>query len=91
MDSNIKKQRLKIYLQLKRSPQNIRFINLKKWVLLFGFLQRKSGHHVFTYARKDIPEIINIQPNKKESSKAKPYQVKQFINIIEKFNLLENE
>jgi hypothetical protein len=42
----------------------------------------KGSHHI--YFRKDIEEIINIQPDK---SKAKPYQIKQVRNIILKNKL----
>ena len=55
----------------------------------FGFRQvRISGsHHIFTHP--DIPELVNLQEVKGE---AKPYQIRQFLRIIEKYNLkLEDE
>jgi len=55
----------------------------------FGFsLSRLNGsHHIFQHP--EILEIINIQ-NKK--GKAVPYQVRQFILIVEQYNLsLEDE
>ena len=39
-------------------------------------------------ARPDIPELINVQPVQGE---AKPYQIRQFLRLVEKYNLrLEN-
>ena len=54
----------------------------------FGFkLDRVAGgHHIFT--RPDIPELINLQNVK---GKAKPYQVKQLLQIIERDNLKMEE
>jgi len=48
---------------------------------VFGFrLKRVNGsHHILVH--NDVPELINIQ---NVHGKAKPYQVKQFINLIER-------
>lgn len=50
----------------------------------FGFeLQRTSGsHHIF--ARSDIRELINLQ---NVGGKAKPYQVRQFLRLVERYSL----
>jgi predicted RNA binding protein YcfA (HicA-like mRNA interferase family) len=55
----------------------------------FGFrLTRVSGsHHIFTHPV--IPELVNLQEVKGE---AKPYQIRQFLKLIERYNLrLEDE
>jgi len=55
----------------------------------FGFrLTRVSGsHHIFTHP--SIPELVNLQGVKGE---AKPYQIRQFLKLIERYNLkLEDE
>ena len=55
----------------------------------FGFsLSRTAGsHHIFIHPK--IPELINLQNVKGE---VKPYQVRQFLKIVEKHNLkLEDE
>lgn len=55
----------------------------------FGFrLDRTKGsHHI--YVHRDVLELINLQDVK---GKAKPYQVKQLLQIIEKHNLqMEDE
>ena len=56
----------------------------------FGFtLSRTDGsHHIFT--RPGIPELVNLQNIK---GQAKPYQIRQFLKLVEKHNLKleENE
>ena len=54
------------------------------WYVFIGFrLDRISGgHHIFLHP--DLPELINLQNVK---GKAKPYQIKQLLKIIEKYNL----
>jgi len=55
----------------------------------FGFrLSRVEGsHHIFVHP--DIPELVNIQEIRGE---AKPYQVRQFVKLVEKYSLhLEDE
>ncbi len=46
----------------------------------------KGSHHI--YSRNGIEELLNLQDVK---GKAKPYQVKQLIKIIEKYGLLEED
>lgn len=55
-----------------------------KLIEAFGFeLSRVNGsHHIFS--RTDIPELVNIQNVK---GKAKPYQIQQFLILVEKYNL----
>ena len=66
------------------SDKNIRFNDLRKLLLSFGFNERiKGDHHI--YSKIEIVEIINIQPLK--DGKAKTYQVKQVRNIILKYKL----
>ena len=54
----------------------------------FGFrLERVSGsHHI--YAHADIPELINLQS---VQGKVKPYQIRQLLQIIERYNLKMEE
>jgi predicted RNA binding protein YcfA (HicA-like mRNA interferase family) len=64
--------------------QNIAFNDIKKLLKAYGFvLERISGsHHIFTHEM--IRDIVNIQNVK---GKAKPYQIRQILQIIEKYNL----
>ena len=62
----------------------MKFADFVRLISSFGFkLDRVNGsHHIFVH--DDIDEIINIQNVKGE---AKPYQIKQFLKIIELNNL----
>ncbi len=79
----------KILAKILGGSKNVRFNEFEVLLKGFGFeLARINGsHHI--YNRDDIPEIINIQNKKGQVS---PYQVKQFLALIEKYNLtLDNE
>ena len=75
------RKRLQRVLQ---SPANIRFGEMITLVEAFGFrLSRVSGgHHI--YAHAGIPNLVNLQ---EVDGKAKPYQVRQFLKIVEQYNL----
>ena len=64
--------------------RNLRFEDLRRLVEAFGFrLSRISGsHHIFTHA--DIPELMNLQ---EVHGEAKPYQIRQFLTLVERYNL----
>ena len=74
------------YERLKRNPADVRFEEICRTAELFGFRFRggKGSHRIFV--RAGIREMLNFQNVR---GKAKPYQVKQFIMVIEKYNLLE--
>ena len=66
-----------------KSDANLGFVDLRNLLASLGFTERiKGSHHIFF--RKDLIEILNLQP---KSGKAKPYQVKQVRNLILKYNL----
>jgi len=50
----------------------------------FGFrLSRTNGsHHIFT--RPGVYELVNLQNVR---GQAKPYQIKQFLTLVERYNL----
>jgi predicted RNA binding protein YcfA (HicA-like mRNA interferase family) len=64
--------------------KNIRFNDLTGMVRAFGFrLSRISGsHHIFMHP--GIPELVNLQ---EVGGQAKPYQVRQFMKLVERYNL----
>lgn len=74
--------------ELKKRPKNIRFEKLCTIAEAFGFRLRggKGSHRI--YVRDGVDEILNFQ---NVGGKAKPYQVRQLIKIIEKYDLLEEE
>ena len=64
--------------------QNVAFADAVSLVESFGFsLARISGsHHVFVHPK--IPEVVNLQ---EVSGEAKPYQLRQVLKLIERYNL----
>ena len=64
--------------------QNTKFSEVKLLLETYGFkLARVSGsHHI--YVHDDVAEIINVQ---KVGNEAKPYQIRQILQVIEKYNL----
>jgi len=72
----------------KANPKKIRFARLCRIAEAFGFQTRKgSGSHRIYYI-EDFREILNFQ---NDGGWAKPYQVRQFIKIIEKYDLPEDK
>jgi predicted RNA binding protein YcfA (HicA-like mRNA interferase family) len=66
------------------SPTNVRFADMVGLVEAFGFrAQRTAGsHRIFSHT--DVPELVNLQSVHGE---AKPYQVRQFLKLVEEYNL----
>ena len=87
IDEKLRLKKLKIYEKLKNNPKNVRFTDLCKAAELFGFKYRGGkGSHV-VYVRGGVRWPLVFQNVK---GKAKPYQVKQFLKIVEEYNLLED-
>ncbi|MDZ7593291.1 MAG: type II toxin-antitoxin system HicA family toxin [Thiobacillus sp.] len=79
----------KLIFQILRglSDANIAFDDLLHLLKHLGFEMRIRGsHHVFR--KTGIPEKINLQ---KQGAKAKPYQVKQVRETIQKYRLDSEE
>jgi len=74
----------KLLQKLISISKNIRFNEATAIAEAFGFRQdRISGsYHIFLHP--DLPELVNLQNVK---GKAKSYQIKQLLKIIEKYNL----
>ena len=74
----------KLLEKVLSGSKNIQFNELVTLIEAFGFsLSRISGsHHIFKHP--EVPEILNVQ-NKK--GQAIPYQVRQFLSIVEQYNL----
>jgi hypothetical protein len=50
----------------------------------FGFrLSRVRGSH-FIFVHPEIPDLVNLQ---EINGKAKPYQVREFLSLVEEYNL----
>ena len=80
MSSSAKKTLQKI---LSRST-DIRFAEMVSLVEAFGFrLDRLRGsHHIFVHP--DVDRLVNLQEVR---GKAKPYQIRQFLKLVEEYNL----
>jgi hypothetical protein len=80
--------RRETYEYLRHNPKNVRFEDLWRAAEAFGFHSKggKVSHTV--YVRDGIPDILNFQ---NVHGKAKPYQVRQLLKIIEHYTLLEDE
>ena len=74
----------KLLQNILSGSKNVRFNDMTTLVEAFGFrLSRTNGsHHIFTCP--GICELVNLQNVK---GQAKPYQIKQFLNIVERHNL----
>jgi len=74
----------KLLKKVLASPKNIPFGDMVTLIEAFGFrLARVSGsHHICEHP--DVLETVNIQTRK---GKAKPYQVRQFLELVEQYNL----
>lgn len=81
--------RRKLLKKIIDGSKNIRFADMDNLVRGFGFKlsSTEGSHHIFS--RPDIPELVDLQNVK---GQAKPYQMRQFLKLVEKRNLeLEDE
>ena len=64
--------------------RNVSFRDMVHLVEGFGFrLVRVSGsHHIFSHP--GVAELVNLQ---EVDGEAKPYQIRQFIRLIERYNV----
>ena len=72
---------------LEKALAGSKIITFKEMISLveaFGFhLSRVKGSH-FIFAHPQLPELVNIQ---EKDGKAKPYQIRQFLQIVERYHL----
>jgi hypothetical protein len=64
--------------------RNVGFVEFCRLIEAFGFvLRRVSGsHHI--YSHPQVPRPLSLQPREQE---AKPYQIKQFVEMVEEFEV----
>jgi predicted RNA binding protein YcfA (HicA-like mRNA interferase family) len=77
--------RKKLFKKLAQGDlRNVAFADMVALVRGFGFSLRRTrgGHHIF--AHPDIPELVNLQ---EVAGETKPYQIRQFLRLIEKYNI----
>ena len=74
----------KLLEKVLSGSKNIQFSDMTSLVEAFGFrLARINGSH-FIFVHPEIPELVNLQDHK---GKAKPYQVQQFLRLVEEYDL----
>ncbi len=74
----------KVLKSILSGSKNIRFDDLVRLVEALGFRRaRVSGSHQI-FAHPGIPELINLQNVRGE---AKPYQIRQLLDLVERYNL----
>ena len=77
-------------LMLGASDANFSFSDLCQILQILGFEVRiKGSHHIFS--KEGVAEILNLQPQKADKSKAKAYQVKQVCAVILKYKLVNQD
>lgn len=80
--------RQETYDLLGMKRKNLRFSELCKAAEVFGFNPKaRRGSHV-KYGRTGIIELLSFQ---EKEGKAKSYQVDQFLDLVDKYGLLEKE
>ncbi|MBI5814771.1 MAG: type II toxin-antitoxin system HicA family toxin [Nitrospinae bacterium] len=74
----------KLLLKILNNQRNVRFKELSQLAMAFGFIlvRIKGSHHIF--AHPAVNELVNLQD---VDGSAKPYQVRQFLKLAEKYNL----
>ncbi len=74
----------KLLARLLISPTNVRFGDFVRMLAAFGFrlLRIRGSHHIFGHP--GIAEVVNIQDY---GGQVKPYQIRQFLRLVERYNL----
>jgi HicA toxin of bacterial toxin-antitoxin, len=81
-------KKTKLLRRALSGSKGFRFNELVGLAEVFGFrLSRVNGsHHIFVH--KNVPELLNLQD---VGGEAKPYQIKQFLRLVERYNLKMGE
>lgn len=74
----------KLLKRIVVSPHNVRFRDLIALAEALGFrvARTEGSHHILVHP--DIPELLNLQEVK---GQAKPYQVRQLLQLVERHDL----
>jgi predicted RNA binding protein YcfA (HicA-like mRNA interferase family) len=68
-----------------QSPANLRFSEALQLAAAFGFhhVRTSGSHHILS--RPGVPTLVNLQ---NVGGKAKAYQIRQLLKLVEKHNLM---
>jgi hypothetical protein len=82
--TDAERSRCRLLQKLLSGSKNTRFTEAIVCAEAFGFrLSRINGsYHIYVHA--DVPELVNLQD---VNGKAKPYQVRQLLRFIERYDL----
>ena len=77
-------KKLKLLKRALEGSRNFKFEEMVALAEAFGFrLSRTQGsHHIFVHP--GVPELLNLQ---NVHGEAKPYQIRQFLRLVERYNL----
>lgn len=75
----------KLLAAVANNPEGVRFDDLLSLAIWMGFeLERVSGsHHILIH--RPVGIMLNLQS---KGGQAKPYQVRQFLKLVEEFRLV---
>lgn len=78
----------KLLRQILNNQKNVKFNDFVTIIESFGFFRARveGSHNIFK--SNSVNEIINIQ---NVNGEAKPYQIKQFFSLVEKYDLKMEE
>jgi predicted RNA binding protein YcfA (HicA-like mRNA interferase family) len=79
-------KREKLFDAVRNNPRDVRFVDLVRLVEGVGFVRvRQSGSHAVFQHPEHPTELIDLQPG--SSGKAKPYQVRQVLDVLDRCKL----
>jgi predicted RNA binding protein YcfA (HicA-like mRNA interferase family) len=74
----------KLLARLMENQKNVKYSDFITLLKSFGFKHDRTGGSHSIFKNDAIPERVNIQ---NKNGEAKPYQVNQFLGLIEKYDL----
>jgi hypothetical protein len=74
----------KLFNATANNPNDVRFDDICKLAGAFGFAYKGGKGSHKAYSQEGVEDMLNLQNVK---GKAKPYQVKQFLRIIQEYEL----
>lgn len=82
---SVSKQPEKLWLQIQKHLHNVRFSDFCRLIEWSGFVYKggKGSHRI--YFHPGVREILDLQPM---GGEAKPYQVRQFLRLVEHYGLI---
>lgn len=74
----------KILRAILSGSRNIRFSDMVALVEAFGFKQKRIAGSHYIFVHPQINQLVNLQ---EVDGEAKPYQIRQFLKLVEKHHL----